>query len=132
MENRLRKNGEKFEPLSAGEKRGRLTLLREIEDAPRSTWLCECDCGKTKGILASSILCGKSTSCGCYAIEVRRSLHKKHGAYSDGNKSPEIKALSHLKERCFNPNVCNYSRYGGRGITGLNFSGYPYLHLDTM
>jgi len=30
--------------------------------------------------------------------------------------TPEYKAWIHMKHRCFNPNIKNYSHYGGRGI----------------
>lgn len=37
---------------------------------------------------------------------------KTHGQ-TDG---PEYRAWCHMLSRCYNPNVCNYRNYGGRGI----------------
>ena len=38
-------------------------------------------------------------------------------AYSHGmSRTPEYRAWSHMKERCFNPNTKQYLDYGGRGI----------------
>lgn len=41
----------------------------------------------------------------------------KHGAARKGARSPEWQAWWTMKVRCTNPNVINYERYGGRGIT---------------
>lgn len=34
------------------------------------TWVCRCDCGKTKAFLTSSLTSGRTRSCGCYRKEV--------------------------------------------------------------
>jgi hypothetical protein len=46
---------------------GKLMVLAfsNITDKQHSKWLCSCDCGKTKVILGTSLVSGKSKSCGC-------------------------------------------------------------------
>lgn len=72
-------------------------------------WLCQCLCGVTKAIASHSLKSGQSTSCGC---RFRKSM-ERHG-YS---RSPEYAIWQAMKNRCLNPNVIEYKRYGGRGIT---------------
>lgn len=55
----------------AGLRHGRLTA-RAIDGRDRHghvLWKCECDCGKMKTILATSLLRGSTKSCGCYSKE---------------------------------------------------------------
>ena len=40
-------------------------------------------------------------------------MYNRHGM----TKTSEYNAWSHMKARCFNPNIKNYSYYGARGIT---------------
>lgn len=55
----------------AGEKFGRLTVLKGIEPRNgRRYWLCRCSCGREKEILGYSLRNGKTRSCGCLRIEM--------------------------------------------------------------
>jgi len=40
----------------------------------------------------------------------------KHGCCKKGQATPEYVSWHSMKARCYNPNVENYHRYGGRGI----------------
>jgi hypothetical protein len=42
----------------------------------RPAWLCRCDCGKEREVLQSSLLQGRSLSCGCLAAERAAEWHK--------------------------------------------------------
>jgi hypothetical protein len=33
-------------------------------------WVCQCDCGTVRSVLAANLLAEKSTSCGCWKREV--------------------------------------------------------------
>jgi hypothetical protein len=59
-----------------GQRFGRLVVVERSTDYvdPKGNhsvkWLCKCDCGNSKVILANSLKSGTTTSCGCYAKEV--------------------------------------------------------------
>lgn len=59
-----------------GKKFGRLTALRRVENnrhnQPR--WLCRCDCGEEKPVVAGHLTSGSSKSCGCYNRDVHRQV----------------------------------------------------------
>lgn len=73
-----------------------------------AVWLCRCDCGNEKEVTQSNLVSGNVRSCGCLA----KDTVVTHGMTA----SPEYRAWAHMKERCSNPRVHNYNRYGGRGI----------------
>src|SRR5690349_7757624 len=76
-------------------------------------WLCRCDCGAEKQVSGNSLKRGRSSSCGCYNRDRVIETLTRHGK----NRTVEYRALSHIKERCLNPNTKGYNRYGERGIT---------------
>lgn len=80
-------------------------------------WLCMCDCGKEISVVTSSLTSGRTKSCGCqssrHSIGARRTTHGE----SKGRKvTKELKAWTHMKERCYDVNCKEYPRWGGRGI----------------
>ena len=49
-----------------GQRFGKLTVIRRVENGKdRVHWLCKCDCGNEVSILSSSLVSGRTTSCGC-------------------------------------------------------------------
>ena len=68
-------------------------------------WRCLCACGKSKDVLSSSLLQGKTKSCGCLASETITKTglaNKEHGGYSKtASYSDRVKyqALVNIKER---------------------------------
>jgi len=72
-------------------------------------WLCSCDCGALVNVALSRLANGETASCGC----LRKILATKHGHAS----TPEYHTWADMLQRCLNPKVLGYSRYGGRGIT---------------
>jgi hypothetical protein len=95
----------------------RLTVvgLSHLDKNKSSYWLCKCVCGKDKVINKSSLIQGKSKSCGC--------LNQTHGegGFIQGsnlrNPTKEYSLWISIKGRCFNPKMKFFHRYGGRGIT---------------
>lgn len=76
-------------------------------------WLCRCECGTERPVLAHSLRKGFSKSCNCWRDEVASRLfvtHGQHGSY-------EYQSWQHAKDRCYNVNNQGYADYGGRGIT---------------
>lgn len=55
----------------SGQRFGRLIAIKRVENGAggNARWLCKCDCGNEKEILAESLRTGKVSSCGCYARE---------------------------------------------------------------
>jgi hypothetical protein len=97
-----------------GQRFGRLVVV--ARDGSRSSfaaWSCQCDCGKTKTVIGVSLTGGKTTSCGCYAIEACRAVLVTHGM----TKTRTWSSWSDMLKRCRNPNATGYENYGGRGIT---------------
>lgn len=76
-------------------------------------WACRCTCGAIKDVSGMNLKSGQSKSCGCLSREMSRS-RRTHG--HAGSKSPTYLVWANLKSRCSNPNVPDYSNYGGRGI----------------
>lgn len=96
----------------------RLTVIEFIgRRKGRTLWKCKCSCGKD--VVADSLCLkyGSVKSCGCYKIDLAKSMFTKHGYAKLGAAySPELKAWNAMKERCYNKNCKMYKNYGGRGI----------------
>lgn len=75
-------------------------------------WHCACKCGTEKRVHGGSLRAGTSKSCGCWGTERYPLMNRTHGM----SKTPEHRTWSGIKTRCYNPNVKNFDRYGGRGI----------------
>ena len=97
-----------------GRRFGRLTVIQRSENGKdgRAKWLCVCDCGCSTIVRGDRLRSGKTTSCGCLAIETRRNIHFTHG--HSGTRVYNI--WQGMKKRCYNPKNAHYNRYGGRGI----------------
>ena len=105
----------KIEDLT-GKKFGRWTVIKRVENNKNgdSMWLCQCSCDKhtLRVVRGGSLRQGKSTSCGCIAIEKRLKCDNIHG-----HSGERIYTIWHdMKQRCENPNDKYYHNYGGRGI----------------
>jgi hypothetical protein len=74
----------------------------------RNTWVCRCDCGFISTVRNGHLRAGSS---GC-----RNCSRVTHGESRRGERSPEYRAWTHLKNRCDNPKNKKYHRYGKRGI----------------
>lgn len=98
-----------------GRRFGKLTVLaKSPERRGRSfTWVCQCDCGRiTHPIMTNKLLHGRTSSCGCLRGDFARSM-ATHGL----SRTRLYRIWRNMKSRCTNPNVQNFKRYGGRGIT---------------
>lgn len=87
-----------------------LHIMRCVVDGVnvKTQWLCQCDCGKVKPVEGSSLINGKSQSCGCFGAE----KHRTHGL----SKHHLYDIWSGIKSRITNKDDPAYDRYGGRGI----------------
>ncbi len=99
-----------------GQRFGRLTVIRPDKYSPKShgtRWLCKCDCGKKKTVLASCLKRGLTISCGCFSSEQKSKRTKTHGF---GNRDRLYRIWSNMKSRCYSQTDRNFKRYGARGI----------------
>lgn len=56
--------------VNSGERYGRLTIVKEIENSRPRKILCKCDCGNHTTVLLSSLRNGNTRSCGCLSREL--------------------------------------------------------------
>lgn len=62
-----------------GKRFGRLVIIEDPKKVSRNSGrilICKCDCGNTKEFLASNVIRGKSSSCGCWRKEYYNSLRR--------------------------------------------------------
>ncbi len=86
----------------------RFGMLQAIEfvgsHSGHALWLCQCDCGEFKEVLAKKLKEGKIISCGC----------KRLGGFS---YIPEYKVWRQMIRRCTVETAEQFKNYGGRGIS---------------
>lgn len=100
----------------AGEKYGRLTLIKEtVRTSKKHKWLCRCDCGKYVEVSIYQMKSGECRSCGCLRDEVA-GARAKAMAKHNMTHTRMYKLWSTMLKRCRNPNDKDYPRYGGRGV----------------
>lgn len=88
-----------------GERFGRWEVIAPADGRDGARWTCRCDCGVERAVPAGRLKNGTSTGCGC----VRNYVHGMTG-------SPEYRSWKGAKQRCTDPTLKDYPRYGGRGI----------------
>ena len=107
-----------------GQRFGRLTVIqRNGSICGHTAWLCVCDCGKTKTVIANDLRKGKTVSCGCYKRELWLQKSKR-GAITRGKQMTKHGGTSSklyhiwktMRQRVLNPQNADYPNYGGRGI----------------
>lgn len=108
-------------PDISGKKFHRLTVIGRAHGL---YWNCECECGKKTKVKSDQLTGGRTRSCGCLKIEAasrtgqKNKVHGKAiGRRAGVSASPEYTAWASMKTRCFNSNIRNWHRYGGRGIS---------------
>jgi hypothetical protein len=104
-----------------GKRFGRLIVKeRALTDRKRTTWVCQCDCGKQKTVRASDLRSGHTQSCGCLHKEIVATSSFVHrvDTTSHGKSRTRIYGIwSGIKTRCYNKHWKNHKNYGGRGIS---------------
>lgn len=97
---------------------GRWTVIRRAENKGKHVrYLCVCQCGNVRTVLAQNLQNGKSQSCGCFfhdvASERISAALKQHG----GKGTRLYSVWKAMRQRCMNPKNSEFPNYGGRGIT---------------
>lgn len=104
--------------INAGDKYGRLTVIREVSPKVSSGNIqrcveCSCECGVVKEYRIYALRNGNTRSCGCLSKEVSGLGLRTHGL----SRTTEYGIWQGILQRCFNEDSDNYRHYGGRGIT---------------
>lgn len=98
----------------SGMRYGRWLVIRPADPwngrCPR--WLCRCDCGTERSVLAMGLARGTSTSCGCRTSERMKRTEVTHGM----SLTRVYGIWASMKYRCENPKSSRFKDYGGRGI----------------
>lgn len=84
-----------------------------VKGRGEALWLCRCDCGTERNVVAGSLNSGASKSCGCLAAEAVRLSKTKHGM--SGTRLHSI--WKNMRRRCLIATTPRFSDYGGRGIS---------------
>lgn len=99
-----------------GMKFGRLTVASFVRygtsQKPGVVWLCKCQCGGTKEVMAKLLLSGKVASCGCLKREHNLKFSRTHGASS----SRIYRIWKGMVRRCHSPTCPHFDLYGAKGI----------------
>lgn len=99
---------------------GRWTVLEKHPKGPQF-YTARCSCGNIKVLNVYAAIDGKTTSCGCYRVELLATTNRKY-SFSE----PHLQHTQHnplyaiwmsIKTRCFNKNHPSFRSYGARGIT---------------
>ena len=84
-----------------GRRYGRLIVTEHKgkDGRGKHLWLCKCDCGNSKVVVADNLSSNKSKSCGCLKIEFLAKKGNQFGLYENRELALLKKEYSHLKRR---------------------------------
>lgn len=104
----------------SGQRFGRwlVVKLSHISKHRVSVYKCTCDCGISKEVLRTSLINGRSKSCGCWNLESLKQRQNRltHGHSVGGKTSRTYNSWMTMSNRCRCANYPGYKDYGGRGI----------------
>jgi len=84
-----------------------------LEPGAPPHWTCLCVCGQVRSVSGPNLRNGLTKSCGCEK-EARRAEAR---SFDYRTEHPMYWRWQGIIQRCHHPNVPNYRRYGGRGIS---------------
>jgi len=99
-----------------GQKFGYWEVIKKDDHHPgsrNSFWICRCQCGTVRSITRSSLITGRSSSCGCKPSENRKGINMTHGM----SKTRLYHEWLSMRRRCKNPKLKSSECYVGKGIT---------------
>ncbi|MDR2536565.1 MAG: hypothetical protein LBD29_11110 [Treponema sp.] len=97
-----------------GKKYGRWTVMSKAEKGRHIYYECCCDCGAKKKIRASSLISGRSKSCGCLLKE--RLSQRPNNIKHNKSSTRLYKIWSGMKKRCNQKMADKYKDYASKGI----------------
>lgn len=102
---------------------GKLTVISysHVSKTGHTSWVCRCECGKTKIAKSKHLICGSTRSCGCLRSEIPGLKMEENGSFihgdaSGGKVSSEYVSWAGMIQRCEYEGHNRFERYGGRGI----------------
>lgn len=98
-----------------GKKFTRYTVLKMHHERAKCgavLWVCRCDCGNERLVIAQNLIRGNSKSCGCLCRENTSKANSTHRL----TKHPVYKSWASMKKRCHGNDPHAYKYYGSRGI----------------
>lgn len=103
----------KHPPINPGDRFGKLTVLELAEPDKRGQthWLCRCECGNTKRIMANNLKRGLAKGCGCERNRRIAALNKTHGL----SHTPEYINWDNMMGRCYRERPGS-EQYKAKGI----------------
>lgn len=109
-------NSSRFIPIPIGSVFDRWTVIgMGVRSSSEQKWLCRCKCGTEREVVRSSLVFGRSKSCGCLSRESAKT-RAIHGFCAGGRKQRWYLAWHAMMARCSDTKNAKYHRYGGRGI----------------
>lgn len=95
---------------------GRLTAVSSFKVTAKTTWVCECDCGKSTTVTCGDLRAGKTKSCGCLKEDIQALWTPRHTQHRLSG-IPEYSVWRQALRRCSNGKDKAFRNYGGRGIS---------------
>lgn len=101
-----------------GQRFGRLTVISRAENNAqnKAMWNVRCDCGVEKIVSRANLRNGTIVSCGCYARDLHKKQHLKHGESKKNKRTRLYVIWCDMRQRCYKKTAIDYERYGWRGI----------------
>lgn len=99
--------------MEPGTRFGRLMTVGNRTWEKHAVVWCICECGNFSLPHISTLIVGKSKSCGCLRKELLLKKFTKHKM----SKTKEHNTWVRIRQRCENPKNSDYYLYGGRGIS---------------
>lgn len=100
-----------------GQTFGRLKVVEPTSERKAHSgalvWVCLCECGARVKADTGALRYGAVLSCGCLTVDVTRAREITHGK----SRTPMYAIWQGMLNRCRNPKVKGFDRYGGRGIS---------------
>ena len=111
---------------------GRLVVVehRGKDNRGKHLWLCKCDCGNEKVVVADNLSSGKSKSCGCLKKEFLSKKGNQFGLYEDRQEAMLKVQYSHLKRRHTQNNmvgeILNFETFCTLSKSNCKYCGLEY------
>ena len=111
---------------------GRLSVIKHNgkDDRGKHLWLCKCDCGNEKVVVADNLSSGKSKSCGCLKKEFLSKSGNQFGLYKDRQQAMMKVQYSHLKRRHkqnkMNGKILDFNTFSELSKSECKYCGLEY------